>query len=105
VIDATAVGIDEQPVDSKFATSSYPNPFLNFTTITYTLPFDGKVVLEINNLMGSKVTTLVSETQTAGDHMVKFDTYGMESGVFTATLRLKSANNEMIRTIKLIHNK
>jgi hypothetical protein len=107
VIDATTVGTDEPPAPEvyKMAMSCYPNPFFNFTMITYTLPFEGKVTLEISSIVGHTVTTLVSETQNAGDHMVRFNTPGMESGVFTATLRLKSANDELIRTIKLIHNK
>jgi len=105
VIEATAVGIGEQPVVKSIALSCFPNPFSSFTTLSYTLPFEGKVVLEINSMLGNKVTTLVSETQTAGNHMVKFDTYDLPSGVYTATLRLKSANDEMIRTIKLINNK
>jgi hypothetical protein len=63
------------------------------------------VMLEIYNILGIKVTTLVSETQAIGMHWVKFDTYGLPSGIFTAVLRLKSADNEMIRTIKLINNR
>jgi hypothetical protein len=105
VVDATALGIPDQPVAKPIALSCYPNPFSNFTMITYTLPFEGKVVLEINNLFGSKVTTLVSETQTQGDHKVKFDTNGLATGVYTATLKVVSANDEVSRTIKLINNK
>jgi hypothetical protein len=105
VVDATSVGIDEQPVAKPIAMSCYPNPFSNFTMITYTLPFEGKVVLEINNILGSKVTTLVSETQPAGDHMVKFDTNALPSGVYTATLKISSSTDELVRTIKLINNK
>jgi len=105
VIEATAVGIDEQPAVYGLALNCYPNPFSNLTTISYTLPFEGKVILEINNILGDKVTTLVSETQTYGNHMVKFDTFSLPSGVYIATLKLKTANDQLLRTIKLINNK
>ena len=95
------VGIEEyQPVSFSF----YPNPFNNYTTISYILPFEGTVTLEISSILGNIVTVPVSETQTQGGHMVKFDTNALPSGVYTARLRLKSANNELIRTIKLINN-
>jgi len=105
VIDATAVGIDEQPAEKGLALSCHPNPFSDFTTISYALPFEGKVVIEICNILGNKVTTLVSETKAIGNHWVKFDTFGLPSGIYTATLKLNSANDQLIRSIKLINNK
>jgi len=105
VIDATAVGIDEQQVAKMISMNNYPNPFSNFTTITYSLPFEGKVILEISNVLGRKVTTLVSETQEIGGHIMTFNTDDLPEGVYFATLRLKSNSNEWIRTIKLINNK
>ncbi len=105
VIDATAVGINEQPAEKRLALSCHPNPFSDFTTISYTVPFEGKVVVEICNILGNKVTTLVSATQSVGNHWVKFDTFGLPPGIYTATLKLNSANDQLIRTIKLINNK
>ena len=98
------VGIRENGAESSFPLNCLPNPFSNFTTISYTLPFEGKVILEIFNILGVKVTTLLNERQTTGDHMVTFDTFNLPSGVYTATLRIKSASDESIRTIKLVSN-
>jgi hypothetical protein len=96
-------GIPSTPYALCF--SAYPNPFRSFTTISYTLPFEGKVNLVINNLLGKPLTTLVNETQASGDHVVKFDANTLRAGVYTATLRLKSASNEATRTIKLINTR
>ena len=104
-IEASAFGIDEQPVANQISMSNYPNPFSNYTTIIYTLPFEGKVTLEITSTLGNIVTTLVSETQTKGNHEVVFNTYDLPMGVYFATLKIKSAKDELIRTIKLVNNK
>jgi hypothetical protein len=105
VIEASTSGIDENITGNELTMGSYPNPFVDLTTFTYTLPFDGKVTLEITSIMGNNITTLVSRSQTAGNYQVKFETPNLPSGVYLAKLRLKSAKNELIRYIKLINNK
>jgi hypothetical protein len=106
VIEASTNGTPELPSSSPaLSISAYPNPFSNTTTIDYFLPFDGQVTLEVYNFLGMEVVKLVSEEQTAGKHVVKFNTTGMDAGVFTAKLVLKSSNDQLFRTIKLINNK
>jgi hypothetical protein len=105
IVDATSVGIDEIGVANKIALDAYPNPFSNYTTISYNLPYDGRATLEISNIMGNKLTTLADELQSSGNHTLKFNTNNLPSGIYFAKLRLKSSNDELIRTIKLINNK
>ncbi len=52
---------------------NYPNPFAQNTTIKYGLPKDVKVSLDIYNLIGQKVRTLVNAKQTAGYKSIKWD--------------------------------
>ena len=52
---------------------NFPNPFNPATTISYHLPKDAKVNLQIYNLLGQEVRTLVNQTQTAGDNLVVWD--------------------------------
>jgi hypothetical protein len=104
-IEASAVGIDE-PADGKcLVLNCHPNPSRNFTIFTYTLPFHGLVVLEVNDLLGNKVASLVNENQASGEHMIKFDTESLPNGVYIASIRVKAENNESFMTIKLINNK
>lgn len=106
VVNAVAVGISDPGTEEvMLSLSAFPNPFSQSTTIAYTLPFDGEVTIMINSMVGTSVIKLVSEPQTQGNHTVKFNTEGMESGVFTATLMLKSKDDQMYKTIKLINNK
>ncbi|HQF42810.1 MAG TPA: hypothetical protein PK073_07830, partial [Ignavibacteriaceae bacterium] len=49
---------------------NYPNPFNPTTTIRYDLPKDGLVQLEIFDIIGRKITTLVNSHQSAGRYEV-----------------------------------
>ena len=105
VINASAVGISEQSNVNTLTLSNRPNPFNGSTIINYELPFDGNVSIEIYNYLGSRVKSLVSEQQLKGNHSLKLDAGSLPAGVYMATLIVKSENNEMVRTIKLICNR
>jgi predicted small secreted protein len=52
---------------------NYPNPFNPSTTIYYELPNSGEVNLEVYNLLGQRVRTMVNDHQEAGRHQVIWD--------------------------------
>ncbi|MCK4427334.1 MAG: T9SS type A sorting domain-containing protein, partial [candidate division Zixibacteria bacterium] len=61
---------------------NFPNPFNPVTQISYTLPRDGHVRLEIYNLLGQKVATLVDEYQQAGQKTVNWEAKDLASGIY-----------------------
>ena len=52
---------------------NYPNPFNSGTRIPYRVAEAGAVRLEIYNVLGQPVNTLVDEVQTAGRYQVSWD--------------------------------
>ena len=71
------------PVPEYYSLSqNYPNPFNPLTKIDYELPADGLVTLEVFNVVGEKVATLVSELKTKGNHSITFDAAGLPSGIY-----------------------
>ena len=52
---------------------NYPNPFNPTTTITYQLPEETRVKIEVYNMLGAKIATLLDKKQKAGVHHVMWD--------------------------------
>jgi len=61
---------------------NYPNPFNPQTTIAYQLTSPTKVKLNIYNMLGEKITSLISDKQPAGYYKIVWDATGYASGVY-----------------------
>jgi len=66
----------------KFNLANYPNPFNLSTTISYRLTAISKVVLNVYDISGRKVATLVNKEQNAGIYKVNFNALKLTSGVY-----------------------
>ena len=74
---------DKPGLPTKFALKqNYPNPFNPTTTINYELPTTNDVELNVYNLLGQQVVTLVSEQHNAGYYQVEWDARGYASGIY-----------------------
>jgi len=84
----TAINRDagKKPV-SFFLYQNYPNPFNPSTTISYQLSAVSHVELNIFNILGQKVATLVSEKQKAGLHRFIFNGNRLPSGLYFFELK------------------
>ncbi len=84
---------------SEFALEqNYPNPFKKATTITYSLPEATDVTLEVYDLLGRRVATIVSERQKAGWYEAEFEASSVPSGMYFYRLRAgdRSVSKEMV---------
>lgn len=79
---------------------NYPNPFNPTTQISYDLPQTADVRLEVYDLVGRQVATLVNQTMEAGSHSVNFDASNLSSGVYI--YRLNAGNMVLSRKLTVI---
>ncbi|MDR9367331.1 MAG: T9SS type A sorting domain-containing protein, partial [Balneolaceae bacterium] len=79
---------------------NYPNPFNPTTQISYSIPQQSDVLLEVYDLTGKLITTLVNETVSSGTHSVTFDAENLSSGVYM--YRLQTANRVLSRKLTVI---
>ena len=97
----TAINGRKSNLPRQFALKqNYPNPFNPTTTIRYDLPKAADVTLEVYNLVGKKVATLVSGTKAAGSYHISFDASHLSSGLYF--YRLHAGNFTKVQSMTLI---
>jgi len=77
---------------------NYPNPFNPSTTIEYALPVRSFIKINVYNILGVKVASLVKGYKSAGIHSVTFDAKNLSSGLYFYELR----SNNLIKTRKML---
>ncbi|MGN8225642.1 BspA family leucine-rich repeat surface protein [Gracilimonas sp. BCB1] len=79
----TSAELMAQLPDEFELNQNYPNPFNPTTVIRYGVPQSSEVRLEVFDMLGRKVATLVNgERQRAGWHQVNFDASRLASGMY-----------------------
>jgi flagellar hook assembly protein FlgD len=74
-----------------------PNPFNPATTISFTLSKAGKTTVEVYNMAGQKVDTLLNSPLNAGLHSVVWNAARFSAGVYFYTVR----SGDFARTMKM----
>ncbi len=96
------VGVDDEVVTTTKLLSNYPNPFNPVTNIAYSINETGNVTINVYNLKGQLVKSLVNEVIETGDHIVTWNGrdnsnksvasgvyfYKMQSSNYTATKKM-----------------
>lgn len=105
-MNTTVVKIDNNKMDGLkapekyYLLQNYPNPFNPVTIIEFFLPKAEFVTLEIFNIIGEKVTSLISKKLKAGNHSYEFDGSNLPSGIYL--YRIKAGEFNKVRKMILV---
>jgi len=97
----------ELSVPTKFVVQqNYPNPFNPSTTISFALPSSSHVEVQVLDILGRHITTLISETMSAGQHSIVWhgnDAQGqpVSAGIYMARVKI----GDYTQTIKMLYVK
>ncbi len=86
VNEATSVK-EEADIINEFYINNFPNPFNPSTQITFSIPAQAHVHLEVYNLLGERIAVLLDEQKSPGRYEVLFDAAGLSSGVYFYRIR------------------
>jgi len=79
---------------------NYPNPFNATTTLSYSLAENSEVKLEVFNILGQKVSTVVDEYQNAGFKTVNWNASSVSSGLYF--YKLTTDNKQLTKRLTII---
>ncbi len=84
----------EQIIPKEYSLyQNYPNPFNPNTTIKFDLPNDGLITLEIFDILGRRIATLLEGYRTAGSYEQVFNASSLASGVYVYKLQAGDFTN------------
>ena len=83
-------GIDPIPAPSEFKASVNPNPVTSTSTLTVSVPFAGKLNVELLNSLGQKIGTLYNSSVTAGVQIIQVQTAfaPLQAGIYYVVANL-----------------
>jgi len=84
--------------ESPLLFDNYPNPFNPTSTIRFALNKAGNVKLQVFDVLGRRVSTLVNSSLQQGYHTVQFNGIGLSSGVYLYRLQV---NDQVISVKKM----
>jgi len=93
-------GVSDVPAAGSLALGNAPNPFNPTTSVVFSLPRAGRVRLDVFDIAGRRVDTLLDEERAAGRHRVTFAPEILASGTYL--VRMRTSGNELVHRMMLI---
>ena len=83
---------------------AYPNPFNPSTKITYEIPEQSMVKINIYNVLGEEISEPVNNVQSVGTYNFSWNASNLASGFYFLTINAASlqSQNKFTKTIKMI---
>ena len=97
--EGVAPGVEDEVQAAYAVDQNSPNPFNPTTSISFTIPGANHVTVDIYNVAGQKVDTLVNDFMDAGKHSVVWDATGFSNGVYFYTVKSGDFSKTMKMTL------
>ncbi len=98
---ATGINVSKNNSPASFSLGqNYPNPFNPTTNITYNISETSRVILEVYDMLGRRVRTLVNEIKAPGRYSAAFNASNMASGTYIC--RLNAGNYTSVKKMLLL---
>jgi hypothetical protein len=96
---ATPTLIDEVNTGSTdIKLSVFPNPFHDFTRIVFTVPQNGMVNIDLYDMEGRLVNTLIKKHYSAGNHEIILSKDNLNNGIYFCRISFNNLN-KMIKVV------
>lgn len=95
-LESTVTGITDDEAElpeSMMLGNNYPNPFNPETNIEFALSENAHVTIDVYNIIGQKVATLINDALEAGTHNVRFNAVNLPSGIYFYRMQAGSFND------------
>ncbi len=99
-LQITTEEIEANIPETAFLNQNYPNPFNPKTTIPFGIDKDSEVTLEIFDILGRKISTVIDQRLTAGSYNISYQAQNLASGVYF--YRLTTDSKTFIQKFTLI---
>jgi len=93
---------------NTYSLENYPNPFNSNTIISFNLPVESRIDINIYNMLGELVVKLINHKKyNSGLHTISFDRAGIATGMYFiranfSTIKLTKTNYTFVRKILII---
>jgi|WetSurMetagenome_2_1015567.scaffolds.fasta_scaffold86418_1 aminopeptidase N len=93
----------DEPIEivSYSLSQNYPNPFNPNTTINYSIAGNVYVKVTVYDVLGKTVAILVNGKQTAGKHIINFNSHNLSSGIYF--YKIEAGNFTDVKKMILVH--
>ncbi|HEY1199335.1 MAG TPA: SBBP repeat-containing protein [Niastella sp.] len=88
-------------VPERFRVSVIPNPAITTAKILYELPADGRVSIQLFDVLGRQVKTLAEASKPAGSHNAELNVSSLQHGMYYYRITVRSAKTTWLQTGKL----
>jgi Arylsulfotransferase (ASST)/Bacterial Ig-like domain/Secretion system C-terminal sorting domain len=93
--------INPDNIVKSFAISqNYPNPFNPSTVIEYSIPQESLVRIDVYNVIGQRITTLVNEMKKIGNYEITWNAANLSSGIYFYSIKAIGNKGEDYAAIK-----